>query len=79
MTVNMHMRVATKPLVPATLPSQSCPGCGSHESRLYLRDARDYTTGEEFTVRRCLACGTGFTCPQPGEMGKDYPAPLPRT
>lgn len=73
MRVNKRVRVATDPLGPATLPSQSCPGCRSHESRLYLRDARDYITGEEFTVRRCLACGTGFTCPQPGEMGKYYP------
>jgi SAM-dependent methyltransferase len=46
------------------------------ESQQQLFAARDYITGDEFTIERCRSCGVAFTRPPPAfdNLGKYYPS-----
>jgi SAM-dependent methyltransferase len=46
------------------------------ESQQQLFAARDYITGDQFTIERCRSCGVAFTRPPPAldDLGKYYPS-----
>ena len=46
------------------------------ESQQQLFAARDYITGDQFTIERCRSCGVAFTRPPPpaDDLGKYYPS-----
>lgn len=50
-----------------------CLICQSALTTHFL-DARDYASGEMFTLQRCDDCGFVFTWPQPDDLNKYYPA-----
>jgi SAM-dependent methyltransferase len=52
----------------------ACGACGSSELEVWLASARDYITGAEFSVRRCIRCGLAHTDPEPKSMDRYYPA-----
>jgi len=51
-----------------------CPHASESQQRLFA--ARDYITGDNFFIERCLDCTIAFTRPQPAiaELGKYYPS-----
>ena len=51
----------------------TCPLCGSSEVSDFLREARDYVTGDRFDVLRCRRCEVRFTFPQPENIEIYYP------
>ncbi len=52
----------------------ACPHPAERQQRLF--GARDYITGDRFTIEQCGRCGIAFTRPQPAidELGKYYPS-----
>jgi SAM-dependent methyltransferase len=50
-----------------------CGACGSSDFEVWLASARDYITGTEFCVRRCLRCGLAHTEPEPDSLDPYYP------
>jgi SAM-dependent methyltransferase len=54
--------------------AHACSVCGSSVSETWIAQARDYITGQEFSVRRCTVCGLARTDPEPVSMDRYYPA-----
>jgi SAM-dependent methyltransferase len=55
-------------------PRDACGACGSFDLEMWLTSVRDYITGAEFSVRRCIQCGLAHTEPEPESMDRYYPA-----
>jgi 2-polyprenyl-3-methyl-5-hydroxy-6-metoxy-1,4-benzoquinol methylase len=51
-----------------------CPHPAGSQEHLFA--ARDYITGDPFTIERCRTCGVAFTRPSPAieQLGKYYPS-----
>ena len=50
-----------------------CPACGSALRFREAQAARDYVTGDAFSVVRCSSCDVAWTHPRPEDMDRYYP------
>ena len=55
------------------LSQQSCPVCGSENSRELLSHAEDPITHDQVRIVECSACGVAYTAPRPSDLDPYYP------